>query len=87
MANNGDAAHQKIPEQIIVLDSFEMGWTKKDLQTLRNMWKEDKPLGDIVYALRPSEKGSFEVTLAIIDQLYRGYIHAREKHLIIGGLI
>jgi DNA replicative helicase MCM subunit Mcm2 (Cdc46/Mcm family) len=86
MSFAGEAIHIKVPEQVIVLESFEMGWTKKDLQTLRDMWKEDKPLEDIVYSLRPSEKGSFEVTLAIIDQLYRGYIQPREKHLIIGGL-
>jgi len=87
MANNGDAVHQKIPEQVIVLDSFEMGWTKPDLATLRQMWKEDKPLEDIVYKLRPTERGSFEVLLAIIDQLFMGYIQPREKIIILGGVI
>jgi hypothetical protein len=84
--NPGTASHERIPEQYITLDSFELGWTKSDLATLRKMWKEDKPIEDIVYTLRPSEKGSFEVALAIIDQLYRGYIQPRQKHLIIGGL-
>lgn len=86
MAYKGLPVHEKIPEQYITLDSFELGWTKADLAILRKMWKEDAPLEDIIKTLRPTEKGCFEVIFAITDQLYRGYIQPRAKSIIIGGL-
>lgn len=76
---------EKIPEQYIVLANFEFGWTKAEIEQLREMWKANKSLEEIVYTLRPTEKGSFEVVLAIIDQLYKGNIKPRKKAIIIGG--
>lgn len=77
---------EHIPEQYIILDSFELGFTKAEMSTLRQMWKEGRSLEEIIHKLRPTEKGCFEVALAITDQLYKGNIKAREKGILIGQI-
>lgn len=78
--------YDKIPEQYIALASFEFGWTKKEVEIVRKMWKNNDSLEDIVNAVRPGEKGSYEVMLLIFDQLYKKFIKPRKKSIVIGGL-
>jgi hypothetical protein len=86
VAHKGIRIFEKIPEQYIVWDGKELGWSKADIKKLRTMWKQDTPLEEIVNTLRPHEDGVWEVILAITYELYKGYIKPRAKSIIIGGL-